>query len=265
MDPEKEFGGCIVTNIISIKNLKKEYKDGTQALKGICIDVPKGVCYGLLGENGAGKSTLISIITTALGKTEGEVYVNGHSLDTDADKIRESIGVVFQESVSESGLTGNEILINHGILYGMRKDKIKEKVTPYLQKLGLEGVADKFIETYSGGMRRKLEIVKGILTDPNILFLDEPTLGLDPQSRKQIWQFLNEMKENGLTIFVTSHYMDEIEQNADYVAIISAGKLVSQGEPSKIIADFNKSEGLNASNLEAVFIYMTERAKDGVV
>jgi len=254
-----------MNNILSIRDLKKVYKDGTVALKGVSLEVPKGVIFGLLGPNGAGKSTLISIVTTALGKTEGDVYVNSFSLDEEADEIRDSIGVIFQESIRETGLTGYEVLENQGILYGMRKTEIREKARLLLKQIGLNEVADKYIETYSGGMRRKLEIIKGILTNPKILFLDEPTLGLDPQSRKQIWQFLNEMKSKGTTIFVTSHYIEEIERNADHVAIIDSGELKCHGVPSEIISDFNKFEIIDASNLEEVFLYYTEEGKEKII
>lgn len=254
-----------MNNILSINNLKKTYKDGTMALKGVSLEVPKGTIYGLLGPNGAGKSTLISIVTTALGKTMGDVYINGYSLEDETEKIRASIGVIFQESVRETGLTGNEILVNHGKLYGMKKEAIKKKAATLLKQIGLEEVANKNIETYSGGMRRKLEIIKGILTSPEILFLDEPTLGLDPQSRKQIWLFLNKMKNEGTTIFVTSHYIEEIERNADHIAIIDSGELRCEGIPSKIIANFNALNDTGKRNLEDIFLYYTEERKEEII
>jgi len=197
-----------------------------------------------------------------MGKTDGNVYVKGISLDQNPAQVRSFIGVTFQDSIRESGITGYETLVNHGVLYGMRKNEIISKSKPYLERLGLTEVANRFVETYSGGMRRKLEIIKGILPNPAILFLDEPTLGLDPQSRKQIWSFLNEMRQNGVTIFLTSHYVEEIERNADYVGIIECGEIKCIGTPQELIT--NTSKLSDTKTLEDVFLYFSESGKEAV-
>jgi len=252
-------------SILSIKEVKKVYKDGTCALKGISLEVPKGCIYGLLGPNGAGKTTLISIMTTLLSKTEGKVYVDGIDLDNAPDTIRKLIGVTFQESINERDLTGMEILISHGALYGMRAGEVAKRTEDMLNMMGLSDVANKYVNTYSGGMRRRLEIIKGMMTEPTVLFLDEPTLGLDPQSRHQIWNFLKEIKKKGTTIFVTSHYIDEIERNADHVAFIDRGKVIEQGVPSTLTDKYSKLNSEGKSTLEDIFLYFIEHSKGGTI
>lgn len=246
-----------MTTILTLQNVKKTYKDGTIALKGISLEITKSRIFALLGPNGAGKTTLISIITTLLSKTSGQVYVENFNLDHDADKIREIIGVTFQEQVKEQYLTGREVLYYQGVLYGIPKNEILKKSETFIQKIGLQAVADKPIQTYSGGMYRRLEIIKGLLSNPKILFLDEPTLGLDPQSRRQIWKFINELKASGTTIFVTSHYIDEIEKNTDEVAIIDMGKIIEAGTPKALIKKYAQQYSSEDICLEDIYLAVT--------
>jgi len=247
-----------MNSILQIQDLKKVYKDGTEALKGINLEVKEGIVFGLLGPNGAGKSTLISIIITLLSKTKGKVYLDGLDLDTKADKIRSRIGVTFQENIKESNLTGYEILKNHALLYGMSSNQIKSKIEELLKLVDLKEVIDKKIEKYSGGMLRKLEILKGIMTEPKILFLDEPTLGLDPKSRNEIWSFIRRLKEDGTTIFVTSHYLEEIEKNADEIAIINNGMIIENGSPKILRKKYKEIDESKYDSLENIFLSLTE-------
>lgn len=248
--------------ILSINNLKKVYKNGDLALNGIDLEVNKGSIFGLLGPNGAGKSTLISIVTTTLAKSDGTVELNGFNLDKDPDKIRATVGVIFQDSIKEAMVTGYEVLQNQGILYGMNKEEIKSRSKMLLRQIGLEDVANNYVETYSGGMRRKLEVIKGILPEPEILFLDEPTLGVDTESRLEIWSLLNDMKKYGTTIFVTSHYIDEIEKNADYVAIINSGEIKCMGSTENLLKEYRDNNCDECSNLEDLYLYFSKNRKE---
>lgn len=243
--------------ILKTEGLTKVYRDGTRALKGVDLQVPEGSIFGLLGANGAGKTTLISIVTTLRGKTDGKVYLDGLDLDEDQNAIRERIGVTFQERVRESNLTGREVLEYHGVLYGMNRACLEEKISELLMIADLDDVADKDVKTYSGGMLRRLELIKGMMTEPRILFLDEPTVGLDPQSRKQMWALIQRMRDRGTTIFVTSHYIEEIERNADWVAIIDKGSCVDQGRPATLLEKYKNASALSPSSLEDIYLYLS--------
>lgn len=251
-----------MNEILEIKDLEKVYKDGTEALKSINLEVKEGTIFGLLGPNGAGKSTLISIITTLLSKTKGKVYLDGLDLDTKANQIRSKIGVTFQENIKENNLTGYEILKNHALLYGMSSNKIKLKIEELLELIDLKEIANKKIEKYSGGMLRRLEIVKGIITEPKILFLDEPTLGLDPKSRNEIWSFIRKLKEDGTTVFVTSHYLEEIEKHADEIAIINNGRIIEKGSPTILRKKYNEMDKSRYDSLEDIFLCLTESKRE---
>lgn len=230
--------------IIQVKNLVKRYKKAqTYAVDGISFTVNKGAFFALLGPNGAGKTTTVSILTTTLEKTSGEVKIAGYDLDKDQSNVRRSIGVIFQNPSLDQNLTAEENIRFHAVLYGiytfkpffsMMPDDYKKRVRDLAAVLGIEKDLFKPIKTFSGGMKRKLEIVRSLIHHPKVLFLDEPTSGLDPLSRRNLWEYLQDIrKKENTTIFLTTHYLDEAE-GADTVCVINHGKIVSLGTPSKI-------------------------------
>ncbi len=207
-----------------------------QALAGVNLAVERGTIYALLGPNGAGKTTTINILTTLILPDGGQARVAGFDLATDAAEVRRLIGVTFQETVVDKSLSGREILDVHGRLYHLPKAQLKAAIAELVALVELEEAIDRPVKTYSGGMKRRLELARGLLTRPQVLFLDEPTLGLDPQNRDRIWDYVRRLRaEQGLTILLTTHYMDEAESLADRVGIIDAGRIVAEGSPSALI------------------------------
>ncbi|ABW01210.1 ATP-binding cassette domain-containing protein [Caldivirga maquilingensis] len=212
-------------------NLTKRYGP-ILAVDHINFDVKYGEVFGFLGPNGAGKTTTIKMLTTVTRPTEGTALVNGYDIVKQPAKVRESIGVVPQEYTSDEDLTGWENLMLIASLYGIPKKEAKERATELLNLVELSHAADRKVETYSGGMRRRLEIAMGLINTPKILFLDEPTLGLDAQTRAAIWSYVYKLKEQlGTTIFVTTHYLEEADQYCDRIAIIDHGKILAMGTP----------------------------------
>jgi ABC-2 type transport system ATP-binding protein len=192
--------------------------------------------YAMLGPNGAGKTTTFSMLTTLLEPTEGTAKVSGFDVIKQANDVRRQIGVTFQETVLDNELTGRQALDYHGRLYDMSKESRVEKISELLALVELEEAANRVISTYSGGMKRRLELIRGLMTNPSVLFLDEPTLGLDPQSRVRIGDYILDLKEKeGLTVLLTTHYMDEAEQLADKVGIIDHGKILVEGTPAELV------------------------------
>jgi ABC-2 type transport system ATP-binding protein len=220
--------------LIIIKNLVKKYGD-FYALHGLSFEVNDNEVFGLLGPNGAGKTTLIHILATLLKPTEGGAIVNGFDVLSDATKVRESIGVVFQAPSSDDMLTGYENLKVHALLYGIPR-KIREKrISEVLKLVGLEERKNDQVKKYSGGMRRRLEIARGLLHHPKVFFLDEPTLGLDPQSRDTMWRYIKKIvREEKVTIILTTHYMDEADTLCDRIGFISNGKIIALDSPLKL-------------------------------
>jgi ABC-2 type transport system ATP-binding protein len=213
--------------IIQTKNLTKHY-DKIKAVDDLSIEVNEGEIFGLLGPNGAGKTTLLMMLTTLLKPTSGSALVNDFDIIKQPAKVRNSIGIVFQDPSSDDLLTGYENLKLHGLLYGMPKELIQKRINEVLNLVDLENRKNDRIEKYSGGMRRRLEIARGLMHRPKILFLDEPTLGLDPASREKIWEYIEKMaKEEKMTIILTTHYMEEAEKLCDKIAIIDYGKIVA--------------------------------------
>jgi len=216
--------------IIDVRNLTKIYDDGkVLAVDDISIDIKKGEIFALLGPNGAGKTTTISMLATLLDPTEGEATVNNYDVKKEPDKVRKSIGVVFQEPSLDSEMKGWENLELHAILYGMPKKERQAKIREVLKLVDLEDKADTFVKNYSGGMKRRLEIARGLLHEPTVLFLDEPTLGLDPQTRRKIWDKIIQLNKGGLniTILITTHYMEEADVLADRICIMDHGKIIA--------------------------------------
>lgn len=219
---------------IQVENLTKEF-NGIKAIDSISFEVKEGEIFGLLGPNGAGKTTTLNILSTLLKPTSGRAFVNGFNVEKERDKVRKSIGIVFQEPALDSYLTGRENLEFHGMMYGLSKKEAKEKTKEALKLVELEEFADRLVNAYSGGMKRRLEIARAMVHQPKILFLDEPTLGLDAQTRRKIWEYIKKLnQEKGITIILTTHYMEEADFLAERVGIIDSGKIVALDTPENL-------------------------------
>ncbi len=237
-------------NIVEVKNLVKRYRKAkTNAVNDISFSVLEGEFFALLGPNGAGKTTTISILTTTLAKTSGTIKVAGYDLDKESSKVRQNIGIIFQNPSIDLNLTAEENIRFHSTLYGlytyaptfsMMSDSYKERVKELAKVIGIEDVLFSPTKTFSGGMKRKLEVIRSLMHKPKVLFLDEPTSGLDPASRKSLWEYLKQIrKREKTTMFLTTHYLEEAEE-ADTVCIINGGKIVTLGTPAKIKKDLVK-------------------------
>ena len=221
--------------VIQAHGLVKRYGE-VEAVRGIDLEVQSGEIFGFLGPNGAGKSTTISILCTLLTPTAGTARVAGIDVMHDPSGVRQRIGLVFQDPSLDAELTGRENLEFHAFIYSVPSSVRRQRIDEMLELLQLTERAGSQVRTYSGGMRRRLEIARGMLHEPEVLFLDEPTLGLDPQTRKTIWNHLNDLRaRKGITIFMTTHYMDEAEF-CDRIAIIDRGKIVALGTPDQLKA-----------------------------
>jgi ABC-2 type transport system ATP-binding protein len=220
--------------IIDVSQLVKTYGDGTKAVKGITFSVNEGEFFGFLGPNGAGKSTTIKILTTILRKTSGTASVAGFDVESDAAKIRKIIGVQNQDTVVDEDLTGRENMILQGEMQQMEGQALKNRVDELLKIVDLVDAADKRAGFYSGGMKKRLDLATTLVHDPKILFLDEPTTGLDPQSRAAIWAYLKQLNEQGITIFITTQYLEEVDRLCRRLAIVDLGEIVAQGAPAEL-------------------------------
>lgn len=216
-----------------MRDLVRKYKDFL-AVKGVTFDVPEGEIFGFLGPNGAGKSTTIQILATLLKPTEGTAVVNGFDIRNEPDKVRQSIGLVFQDPSLDERLTARENLYFHAMLYNVETTIMKKRMAEVLEMVELADRQKDQVKTFSGGMRRRLEIARGLVHYPKVLFLDEPTVGLDPQTRKRIWEYIHYLRDKeGLTIFLTTHYMDEAE-NCQRIAVIDHGEIVALDTPENL-------------------------------
>jgi ABC-2 type transport system ATP-binding protein len=223
-----------MSHIIETKNLTKKFGNLT-AVDGISFSVDKGEIFGLLGPNGAGKSTTISMLCTILKVTSGTAIVNGFDVTKNPSDVRKSIGIVFQDPSIDDKLTGRENLQMHANLYSVPTGIQKERINEVLKLVELEDRADDFMSTYSSGMRRRLEIARSLIHYPKILFLDEPTIGLDPQSRDHIWSYIRELiKKEDITIILTTHYMEEADKLCGRIAIIDHGVVVAMDTPKHL-------------------------------
>jgi len=240
--------------IITVSRLSK-YFNGFPAVKNISFSVNKGEIFAFLGPNGAGRTTTINILTTLMNPTRGKMSVNGFDPLREQDDVRKSFGIVFQDPSLDDELTAYENMEFHAILYGMGKRLRRERINYLLKFVELWNRKDDFVKTFSGGMKRRLEIARGLIHHPKILFLDEPTMGLDPQTRYHMWNHIKELnKTEGMTVFLTTHYMDEAEKVADRIAIIDFGKIVQQGT----LKDIKKAT--NTKSLESAFLKLTGRS-----
>lgn len=245
--------------IIEVKNLTKNY-GSVQAVKGISFDVYEGEIFGLLGPNGAGKSTTLEIIETLKEKTSGEVWVDGYSLDKNPNEIKKIIGVQLQLSGYYPGLTLAELLDLFAGLYNKKIDKKK-----ILEEVKLADKAKAKYKELSGGQQQRFSLATTLINNPKIIFLDEPTTGLDPQARRNLWDLIKQIRLSGTTVIITTHYMDEAEELCDRVAIIDSGKIQSVATPNELIDNlvatgFERTKEVKKATLEDVFIHLTGKS-----
>lgn len=238
-------------NIIEVTNLTKKFGDFT-AVDDISFSLPKGEIFAFLGPNGAGKSTTIKMLTTLLLPTSGSIRLDGHDPVTDPNAVRRDFGIVFQDPSLDDELTAYENIEFHGVLYGIPKKLRRERIEHLLNFVELWDRRDDLVKKFSGGMKRRLEIARGLLHHPKVMFLDEPTLGLDPQTRNHMWSYLSELnRTEGTTIFFTTHYMEEADHIAKRIAIIDNGKIIASGTSKEL----QQSSGTNS--LEEAFLKLT--------
>jgi len=240
--------------MIQVKNLTKRFDD-FMAVDNVSFSIPDGEIFAFLGPNGAGKTTTIRMLTTLLHPTSGEMRLNGHNPVTDQNEARRSFGIVFQDPSLDEELTAYENMEFHGVLYKVPKDIRRGRIGQLLRFVELWDRKDDLVKHFSGGMKRRLEIARGLVHHPKILFLDEPTLGLDPQTRDHIWSYIKNLnQEEQMTVFFTTHYMEEADRVAQRIAIIDGGKIVAQGSPQEL------KRQTKTSSLEDAFLALTGRA-----
>lgn len=219
---------------IEVENLVKKYGD-FEAVRGVSFSVKKGEIFAFLGPNGAGKTTTVHVLTTLLKPTAGKAVVAGHDVVEEPMAVRRKIGIVFQDPSVDRELTAYENMLIHGRIYGLSGNELREKIERLLRFVELWEFRDRQVKFFSGGMQRRLEIARSLLHEPEVLFLDEPTIGLDPQTRAHIWDYIRAMKEeHNMTIFLTTHYMDEAEGLADRIAIIDHGRIIAEGTAEEL-------------------------------
>jgi ABC-2 type transport system ATP-binding protein len=237
--------------IIQVENLTKKFGDFT-AVNDISFKVKTGEIFAFLGPNGAGKTTTIKMLTTLLTPTSGNIHINGFNSVAKQDDARRSFGIVFQDPSLDDELTAYENMEYHGVLYKIPKDTRKKRIEEMLKFVELWNRKNELVKNFSGGMKRRLEIARGLLHHPKIFFLDEPTLGLDPQTRNHIWDYIHKLnKEEGTTVFFTTHYMEEADKVSSIIAIIDGGKIIAQGTAEELKVK------TKTTSLEDAFISLT--------
>jgi len=242
-------------NSIEISHLSKTYKGNLDpSVNDVSLIIKENEIYGLLGPNGAGKTAIISILCGIVKSDQGKVLLNGIDLANGNESIKKFIGVVPQDIALYPSLTAKENLAFYGAMYGIDKKTVNERATIWLEKLGLTKAANKKVESFSGGMKRRVNLIASLLHEPKILFLDEPTVGVDVQSRNVIIDLLKEINQNGTTIIYTSHHLEEAQDLCTQIAIIDYGRILAQGSPQELIENVEK-----ATNLEDVFLHLTKR------
>jgi ABC-2 type transport system ATP-binding protein len=239
-----------VTNSpIIAENLVRHFGD-VQAVKGINLEVKAGEIFGFLGPNGAGKSTVVRMLTTLLRPTSGTAHVAGFDVVKDADKVRRSIGVALQDAAIDPLMTGAELLSLQAVLYGIPSAMMKKRADELLERVGLTAAASRRVSTYSGGMRRRLDLALSLIHQPTVLFLDEPTTGLDPMSRLTLWEEVRRLNKEGTTVMLTTQYLEEADQLADRIAIIDHGKIVREGKPVDLKASVGAPTLIIKTNID---------------
>src|SRR4051812_41373290 len=221
---------------VEVEGLVREFKGGIRAVDGLDLEVRAGEIYGFLGPNGAGKTTVVRILTTLLRPTAGRALVAGHDVVREGDAVRRAIGVALQEAAIDPLMTGRELLRMQGALHGLKGPQAVQRAAELLERVGLTEAGDRRVGGYSGGMRRRLDLALALVHRPHVLFLDEPTTGLDPTSRIALWREVSALHEEGTTVFLTTQYLEEAEQLADRVGIIARGNLVAEGTPESLKA-----------------------------
>jgi ABC-2 type transport system ATP-binding protein len=221
---------------VAVRGLERAFKGGIKAVDGLDLEVQEGEIYGFLGPNGAGKTTTVRILVTLLKPTAGQALVAGHDVVADADAVRRNIGVALQEAAIDPLMTGRELLRMQGALHGMRGGQARQRASELLERVGLTDASGRRVGEYSGGMRRRLDLAMALVHRPKVLFLDEPTTGLDPTSRNALWREVRGLNDDGTTVFLTTQYLEEAEQLADRVGIIAGGSLVAEGTPAELKA-----------------------------
>ena len=245
----------MVKSPIIAEELVRHFGD-VQAVKGINLEVKAGEIFGFLGPNGAGKSTVVRMLTTLLRPTSGTAHVAGFDVVKDADKVRRSIGVALQDAAIDPLMTGAELLALQAVLYGIPSAMMKKRADELLERVGLTAAASRRVSTYSGGMRRRLDLALSLIHQPTVLFLDEPTTGLDPMSRLTLWEEVRRLNKEGTTVMLTTQYLEEADQLADRIAIIDHGRIVREGKPVDLKASVGAPTLIIKTNID-----QTEKAK----
>ena len=225
---------------IEVEALERTFSGDVRAVAGVDLEVANGEIYAFLGPNGAGKTTTVRMLVTLLRPTGGRARVAGHDVVDEAAEVRRSIGVALQEAALDPLMTGRELIRLQATLHGLAREEGSRRAEALLDRVGLERAADRRVGTYSGGMRRRLDLASALVHEPEVLFLDEPTTGLDPVSRKAIWEEVAKLNAEGTTVFLTTQYLEEADQLADRVGIISGGRLVAEGTPQALKAEVGR-------------------------
>jgi ABC-2 type transport system ATP-binding protein len=225
---------------IEVTRLERTFEGGIHAVAGVDIEVAAGEIYAFLGPNGAGKTTTVRMLTTLLRPTGGSARVAGHDVVTEAAEVRRAIGVALQEAALDPLMTGRELIRLQATLHGLSSEEGRRRSDELLTRVGLRQAADRRVGTYSGGMRRRLDLASALVHEPRVLFLDEPTTGLDPVSRKAIWEEVQALNDEGTTVFLTTQYLEEADKLADRVGIIARGRIVAEGTPASLKAEVGR-------------------------
>ncbi|MCX6385998.1 MAG: ATP-binding cassette domain-containing protein, partial [Solirubrobacterales bacterium] len=221
---------------IDVRGLEREFKGSIKAVDGIDLNIAEGEVYGFLGPNGAGKTTTVRMLVTLLRPTGGTALVAGYNVATEPAQVRRRIGVALQDAALDLLMTGRELIELQATLHAIPRASVRARGQDLIERVGLSEAQDRRVGTYSGGMRRRLDLAMALIHEPQVLFLDEPTTGLDPVSRMTLWDEVRRLKNDGTTVFLTTQYLEEADQLADRVGIISAGKIVAEGTPASLKA-----------------------------